>query len=301
MKRRFVTLDVFTSQRFAGNPLAVVLDAEGLDTAAMQTIAREFNLSETVFVLPPTDAAHKADLRIFVPTRELPFAGHPTVGTAVLLGLIDGHGGSFTLAEKIGPVPCRVEIAGKETGEQLGEATFTLPRLPAELESPAPDAAIAAALGLLEADIGCGNHRPGVFSAGVGFTCVPVRDLAAMARIRLDMARWADGIRPADHPDAFVYTKETTTAGHHYHARMFAPEMGIPEDPATGAAVAAFTGAIMRFDKPADGHHDLVIEQGYEMGRPSQIRLGLEVRNGTLVSATIGGAAIIVSEGHLHA
>lgn len=296
MKRRYVTLDVFTSKRFAGNPLAVVLDAEGLDTAAMQTIAREFNLSETVFVLPPTDAAHKADLRIFVPTRELPFAGHPTVGTAVLLGLIDGHGGSFTLAEKIGPVPCTVEIAGAD----MGEATFTLPRLPAEVESPAANAAIAAALGLSEADIGFGNHQPSVFSAGVGFTCVPVRDLAAMARIRLDMSRWNDGIRPADHPDAYIYTKDVAERGHHYHARMFAPEMGIAEDPATGAAVAAFTGAIMRFDKPADGHHDLVIEQGYEMGRPSQIRLGLEVRNGTLVSAAIGGAAIIVSEGHLH-
>ena len=296
MKRRFVTLDVFTARRFAGNPLAVVLDAEGLDTAAMQRIAREFNLSETVFVLPPVNAAHKADLRIFVPTRELPFAGHPTVGTAVLLGLIDGVGGSFTLAEKIGPVPCTVAIAGKEAGE----ATFTLPRLPAEIECPAGNAAIAAALGLTGDDIGFANHVPSVFSAGVGFTCVPVKDLAAIARISLDMGRWADGIRPADHPDAFVYTKETTQAGHHYHARMFAPEMGISEDPATGAAVAAFTGVIMRFDRPADGSHALVIEQGYEMGRPSQIRLGLEVRGGVLVSATIGGAAIIVSEGHIH-
>jgi trans-2,3-dihydro-3-hydroxyanthranilate isomerase len=297
MKRRFVTLDVFTAQRFAGNPLAVVLDSQGLDTAAMQTIAREFNLSETVFVLPPADPTHKADLRIFVPTRELPFAGHPTVGTAVLLGLIDGTSGSFTLAEKIGPVPCTVSISGDE----MGEATFTLPRLPVELESPAPNAAIAAALGLHEADIGCGNHRPSIFSAGVGFSCVPVKDLAAIARIRLDMGRWTDGIRPADHPDAFVYTKETNASGHHYHARMFAPEMGIPEDPATGAAVAAFTGAIMRFDRPADGSHALVIEQGYEMGRPSQIRLGLEVKGGVLVSATIGGAAIIISEGHINA
>jgi trans-2,3-dihydro-3-hydroxyanthranilate isomerase len=301
MKRRFVTLDVFTARRFAGNPLAVVLDAEGLDTAAMQRVAREFNLSETVFVLPPADPAHKADLRIFVPTRELPFAGHPTVGTAVLLGLIDGKSGSFTLGEKIGPVPCTVTVAGKEQGEQRGEATFTLPRLPSEVESPASNAAIAAALGLPEADIGCASHQPAVYSAGVGFTCVPVKDLAAMARISLDMGRWNDGIRPADHPDAFVYTKETAEAGHHYHARMFAPEMGIPEDPATGAAVAAFTGVIMRFDRPADGNHALVIEQGYEMGRPSQIRLGLEVRGGVLVSATIGGAAIIVSEGHIHA
>jgi trans-2,3-dihydro-3-hydroxyanthranilate isomerase len=305
MKRRFFTLDVFTSKKFAGNPLAVVLDAEGLDTDAMQAIAREFNLSETVFVLPPSDPAHRADLRIFVPTRELPFAGHPTVGTAVLLGLLDGKGGTFTLGEKIGPVACVVTVggAGEQVGQnnQVGQATFTLPRLPAELGNPAPDAAIAAALGLAEADIGFGDHRPSVFSAGVGFTCVPVKDLAAIGRIKLDMARWDQGIRPVDHPDAFVYTRETTEAGHQYHARMFAPEMGIAEDPATGAAVAAFTGAILRFDKPADGRHDLVIEQGYEMGRPSQIKLGLEVRDGALVSATIGGAAIVVSEGHLHA
>lgn len=294
MKRRYVTLDVFTSRRFAGNPLAVVLDAEGLDTPAMQAIAREFNLSETVFVLPPADPAHKADLRIFVPARELPFAGHPTVGTAVLLALRDGTGGAFTLGETIGPVPCTVTLSGPEGGE----ATFSLPRLPAALENPAADAAIAAALGLAEGDIGFGDHRPSAFSAGVPFTCVPVKDLAAMARIRLDMARWEAGMRPAD---AFVYTRETSEAGHHYHARMFAPGMGVPEDPATGGAAAAFAGVIMRFDRPADGSHGLVIEQGYEMGRPSQIRLGLEVRNGALVSATIGGPAIVVSEGHIHA
>src|SRR5690349_24562954 len=109
MRRRFVTLDVFTTRRFAGNPLAVVLDPDGLDTAAMQTIAREFNLSETVFVFPPADKANRAKLRIFTPARELPFAGHPTVGTAVLLGRIDGGGQrTFAMEEQVGLVPCRV-------------------------------------------------------------------------------------------------------------------------------------------------------------------------------------------------
>src|SRR3954471_16137616 len=114
MRRRFVTLDVFTQKRFAGNPLAVVLEPDRLDTAAMQAIAREFNLSETVFVFPPAEAKHRASLRIFTPGRELPFAGHPTVGTAVLLGLRDKPGGSsaFTLGEQIGAVPCRVEAHG---------------------------------------------------------------------------------------------------------------------------------------------------------------------------------------------
>lgn len=296
MKRRYVTLDVFTGRRFAGNPLAVVLDAEGLDTAAMQRIAREFNLSETVFVQPPSDPTHKADIRIFVPTRELPFAGHPTVGTAVLLALRDGQGGDFTLAEKVGPVPCHVTLSSADHGE----ATFTLPRLPADIGTPPVDTAIAAALGLTVADIGFENHRPTMFSAGLGFTCVPVRDLATMGRVAIDLSQWSKGIGPADHPDAFIYTRETAALGHHYHARMFAPEMGVPEDPATGSAVAAFAGVIMQFDKPGDGQHTLIIEQGYEMGRPSQITLGLEVVDGNLVSATIGGPAIIVSEGMLH-
>ena len=139
MKRRFVTLDVFTDRRFAGNPLAVVLESDGLDSAAMQAIAAEFNLSETVFVLPPKDAAHRARLRIFTPTRELPFAGHPTVGTAVLLGALDGAGArAMVLEENIGPVPCRVTPA-----EDRGEATFDLPSLPAEAGAPPPVAILA--------------------------------------------------------------------------------------------------------------------------------------------------------------
>src|SRR6187401_3541483 len=109
-RRRYCTLDVFTDTRYAGNPLAVVLDGDGLDTDTMQLIAREFNLSETVFVQRPADAAHRARLRIFTPARELPFAGHPTVGTAVLLSLVDGHGAAdFVLEEQVGPVRCRVQ------------------------------------------------------------------------------------------------------------------------------------------------------------------------------------------------
>ena len=133
MRRRFVTLDVFTNKRFAGNPLAVVLDPDGLDTAAMQTIAREFNLSETVFVFPPADKANRAKLRIFTPARELPFAGHPTVGTAVLLGRIDGGDRAFTLEEQVGLVPCRV----KSSGPDSGSASFDIPRLPSQTEGSA--------------------------------------------------------------------------------------------------------------------------------------------------------------------
>ncbi|WP_332694293.1 PhzF family phenazine biosynthesis protein [Bosea sp. (in: a-proteobacteria)] len=299
MQRRFVTLDVFAARPHAGNPLAVVLDSEDLDTAAMQAIAREFNLSETVFVLPPAATAHRAAIRIFTPERELPFAGHPTVGTAVLLALRDAAEGRpaelLVLEEKVGLVPCAV---GRSTA-RAGRATFTLPRLPEEIEPAAGLSLLAGALGLDRRDIGFGQHAPSVFSAGLGFTLVPVATRKALAGIRLDTSLWSQAMRPAGQENAFAYCRETVEAGHHFHARMFAPGMGVAEDPATGSAVAAFAGAVMRFEKPGDGEHRLVIEQGYEMGRPSQIELGLRVADGALVSATIGGTAVMMSEGHL--
>jgi len=299
MKRRFVTLDVFTTRPRAGNPLAVVLDSEGLDLAAMQAIAREFNLSETVFVLPPTAPAHRAAIRIFTPERELPFAGHPTVGTAVLLALRDAAEGSqaalLVLEEQVGFVACAVAC----TDARAGRATFTLPLLPEELEPAAPLVLLAGALGLDRRDIGFDAHVPSVFSAGLGFTLVPVGTRKALAAIRLDTSLWSQAMRPAGQENAFAYCRETAEAGHHFHARMFAPGMGVAEDPATGSAVAAFAGAVMLFERPGDGEHRLVVEQGYEMGRPSQIELGLKVAGGALVSATIGGTALVMSEGHL--
>jgi trans-2,3-dihydro-3-hydroxyanthranilate isomerase len=299
MKRRFVTLDVFTSRPHAGNPLAVVLDAEGLDTAAMQAIAREFNLSETVFVQPLEDAGHRAKVRIFTPGRELPFAGHPTIGTAVLLATRDAADGEaaelLVLQEEIGPVSCAVAVSD----ERSGRAVFTLPRLPEEIDRPGALALLAGALGLEKREIGFAAHEPSVFSAGLGFTFIPVCTLSALQRIRIDSGLWMQAMKPADNPAAFAYCRETAEAGHHYHARMFAPAMGIGEDPATGSAAAAFAGAIMKFDQPGDGEHRFVIEQGYEMGRPSQIMLELTVADGSLVSARIGGSAVVVSEGVL--
>lgn len=299
MARRFVTLDVFTTTPHAGNPLAVVLDADGLDTAAMQAIAREFNLSETVFVAAPAEPGHRAGLRIFTPGRELPFAGHPTVGAAVLLALRDaaeGRGGDvIVLEEQVGLVPCAVSV----TSARTGHAIFTLPRLPQELEPPAALALIAGALGLDRREIGFDRHVPRVVSAGVAFTFVPVSSLEALGRVSLDTTLWSQAIRPADQPNAFAYCRQTRDAGHDFHARMFAPAMGVREDPATGSAVAAFADVIMRFEQPGDGDHRFTVEQGYEMGRPSQITLEMSVRKGALVSARIGGWAVMVSEGVL--
>ncbi len=298
MSRRFFTLDVFTHRALAGNPLAVVLDAQGLDDAAMQAIAGEFNLSETVFVFPPKDAAHRAALRIFTPGRELPFAGHPTVGTAVLLATLDDVGQSgthFVLEEKVGLVPCRV--APSSNG--VIEALFSLPRLPQRVELAAGNADIARAIGVEVTDIGFDAHHPAVFSAGVGFTLVPLNSLAAVAKARINHDHWQAGILPADHANAFIYCRETADEGHHFHARMFAPDLGVGEDPATGSAVAAFAGAVAEYEGLGDGRHVLLIEQGYEMGRPSLIRLEMDIAGGMLVEVRIGGGAVIVSEGAL--
>ena len=290
MRRRFATLDVFTDRRFAGNPLAVVLDAEELDAAVMQAIAREFNHPETVFVFAPADPAHRARVRIFTPARELPFAGHPTVGTAVLLGARDG-GRDLVLEEGIGAVRCTLESM-RGGG---GSARFTIPQLPTEVGPTADVAAIAAALSLVPEDIGEG--RPARWSAGIPLTFVPIVSLAAIARCHPDPAKFdaAFGAGAA----VYVFCNETAEAGHHFHARMFAPGMGVPEDPATGSAAAAFAGVLAR--RLSDGTHTITIEQGYEMGRPSLIHLTAEVAAGRLVSASVGGDAVIVTEGTIEA
>ena len=299
MRRRFVTLDVFTNRRYAGNPLAVVLDPGGLDGAAMQAVAREFNLSETVFVLPPADPAHRAKLRIFTPSRELPFAGHPTVGTAVLLARLDGGSQSRDLIveEAVGAIRCAIEPLGADHGR----ASFDLARLPEETGEAPASAAIAAALGLAPADIGFPGFAPSLWSAGNAFTFVPVNGLDAVARSRIDPAQWDATFDAGSFAGAFIYCRQTAEPGHAFHARMFAPGAGVREDPATGSAVAAFAGVIARFAPPPDGAHHFVIEQGYEMGRPSLIHLSMTMQGGTLVAASIGGEAIVVTEGTIEA
>jgi trans-2,3-dihydro-3-hydroxyanthranilate isomerase len=299
MPRRFFTLDVFTGEPLAGNPLAVVLDAEGLDDARMQAIAREFNLSETVFLHPPESDRHRAALRIFTPGRELPFAGHPTVGTAVLLALLDRHDGpdavAFGLEEQVGVVPCVVATEGKGRGY----ARFRVPRLP-EIWGDGRDPAEAArALGLEVGEIGFERHLPSRHSAGVRFDFVPVASLDALARSRPSGDAFRQVFGDSGPPAAYVYTRQTASEGLRFRARMFAPSFGIAEDPATGAAAAAFAGALMQFEPLGAGEHAVVIEQGYEMRRPSEIELQIVIRDGELASAEIGGRAVVVSEGTL--
>ena len=292
MRRRYFTLDVFTTQRFAGNPLAVVLESGGLETAAMQAMAREFNLPETVFVYPPDDPKHRARLRIFTPGREIPFAGHPTVGTAVLLAHLDGGEAAreIVLEEQVGLVACKVQ-----PGRSGGSASFAIPKLP-ERVGTAPDLnKLAASLSLAPADIG----TPERWNAGNSFTFVPVKGLDAIARARPDMGRWGDVHGPNDPQGVFLFCTEVAQAGHSFHARMFAPGMGVLEDPATGSAAAAFAGTLVA--GLSDGEHAFMIEQGYEMSRPSLINLSLSIRGGALVGATVGGDAVLVSEGTIEA
>ncbi len=299
MPRRFLTLDVFTGDQLAGNPLAVVLDADGLDDARMQRIAAEFNLSETVFVSPPADARQRADIRIFTPVRELPFAGHPTVGTAVLLAILDRDGEpgavAFGLGEKVGIVPCAVEVDGPSGGY----ARFRLPRLPSLWGEGREPAQCAWALGLGPDEIGFERHVPSRHSAGVAYDLVPVTSLDAIARAKPQAEAFAKVFGDSAHPAAYVYTRNLTSNGRCFRARMFAPGMGIREDPATGSAAAAFAGALMQCEPLGEGSHDILIEQGFEMGRPSDIALQVVIENGALVAAEIGGRAVLVSRGEL--
>jgi trans-2,3-dihydro-3-hydroxyanthranilate isomerase len=301
IERNFLIYDVFTDRRLAGNPLAIVLDCDGLDTAAMQKIAAEFNLSETVFIAPPGNAAHAAAVRIFTPMRELPFAGHPTVGTAIALAEAkDRNGGGasaiFVLEEKIGAVRCAVT-----RGRDAAFAEFDLPRLPQPVTLSADREAVAAALGLGPHEVGFENHEVGAWTAGVPYVAVPVRGLEAAGKVRLNASLWLDIAPRAGDMVAspHVYCRDTVNHDCDFHSRVFAPHEGITEDPATGSAAAAFAGQVMRFDEPLDGPLQIWLEQGIEMERPSRIRLEIDVENGSMAGARIGGQAVRVAAGTL--
>ncbi|MEP9369224.1 PhzF family phenazine biosynthesis protein [Xanthobacter sp. VNH20] len=297
MPRRYVTLDVFTSRPFGGNPLAVVLDAAGLDDAAMQQITREFNVSETVFVLPPKDPSHRARVRIFTTAHEMPFAGHPTVGAAVLLALEDKFAkGQMRLEEQIGTLIC--DVTSDASGARKGSATFIVPRRSTLEDVDISRKACADALNLSVSDIGFDAHRPVVASAGVPFLFVPLADLTALARARPDEAAFIRNL--GSYGEAlYLYTLDEEGDAD-FRARMFSPGLGTEEDPATGAAAAAFPAVLLDAEARVEGNHKVRIDQGFEMGRPSRINLGFTVKGGHVVEATIGGNAVVVAEGVLH-
>lgn len=302
MTRSYRIYDVFTERRLEGNPLAVVFDSDGLSDQAMQSVAREFNLSETVFVRTPENPLLSASLRIFTPARELPFAGHPTVGAAIAIaeraGAVPAVGMVSVLEEQVGPVRCAVRLSSG--GASFAE--FDLPRRSVQLGGGPPREGLADALGIKSTEIGFENHLPSLWSAGVPFLLVPVHDVGVAERIEFDPQLWEKVAPFAEGhlASAYIYCRGGIHHAARFHARMFTTDMGISEDPATGSAAAALSGAIHRFDALPDGHHSTLIEQGVEMGRPSYIHLHIDAAQGKVENARIGGHAVCIAEGQLH-
>ncbi|MBB3559150.1 PhzF family phenazine biosynthesis protein [Sinorhizobium sp. B11] len=301
MALSYSVYDVFTDTKLAGNPLAVIFDGGGLGDEAMQAIARETNLSETVFVQPADNPAYTARIRIFTPGRELPFAGHPTVGTAIALAE-RAHGAAAldlvsVLEENVGPVRCAVRLRDGEASF----AEFDLPRKSQQIPLPLDRLGIADALSLKTTEIGFENHVPSIWSAGVPFLMVPVHDVGAAERLEFDPQLWEKTVPFVDGAlaSAYIYCRGGVNHVAKFHARMFASGMGISEDPATGSAAAALSGAINHFDRLTDGHHPILIEQGVEMGRPSFIHLHMDIEGGTISNARIGGQAVRIATGTL--
>ena len=281
MKLPFHTYDVFTNRRFGGNPLAVVEEADGLSDGQMQTIAREFNLSETIFVQAPDDPAHAAKVRIWFPTAEIPFAGHPTIGCALLLAELRGLQGPVVLEEVAGLVP--VTIAE-------GLAELTAPVVPHPVEVALDAGQVAAALGLPAVEFA------GVFGGGPRFLFAGLPDLAALAAARPCEPAWSALMAAAGVDSIWAFVETGPGA---VRARMFSPTAGIPEDPATGSATAIFAAALMARGRLAEGETVITVDQGVEMGRPSRLRLTAVVRNGALVAARVAGRAVRVAEGRI--
>ncbi len=290
-------VDVFTDRAFGGNPLAVFTNGRGLLTETMQAIAKEFNLSETTFVIPADEPAHAWRVRIFTPGAELPMAGHPTVGTSFVLArehLIprDERETTIILEEGVGPVPVRIEF--KE-----GEPSFAEMRQPLPTFGPRLDdrAAVAAMLSLEESDVEA-DLPVEVVSCGVPFLYVPLRSLDAARRARpradlIDRVAEEHGIQP----EVFVFTREVEHEGSTVHSRMFAPSLGITEDPATGAASGPLGCYLVTYGVFPEG--EILSEQGVEMGRPSFVHIRIEREGEQITAVRVGGSCHFAGEGFI--
>jgi len=293
MAHRFVIADVFTETAFGGNQLAVFTDARGLSDRAMQALARELNFAESTFVLPPADPRHTRRVRIFTPNRELPFAGHPTIGTAAVLanlGLAGQKGPRLDviLEEGVGPVAVEVRLDGSTPYARLTRE--------GEVEKPAmrpSRTAAAAAVSLLERDV----LDAWFASVGVPFCFVHVASAAAVDRARLERAAWAVNFSEAWAPNLYLFAGEPGP-GSRLHVRMFGPAFGIEEDPATGSGAAALAGCLAE-RLASEGTFAWLIDQGVAMGRPSRLEIWAERRGGRTVSVKVGGSTVLVGEGSI--
>ena len=295
MQRRYITVDVFTDRAFGGNPLAVILDAGGLSTAQMQAIASEFNYSETTFVLPPQDPAHDAQVRIFTVRSEIPFAGHPNVGTAFVLATQAAKPPARLLfEEKAGLVPVEILIEG---GKVVG-AELTAPQGLKKLSQLTAEQAAACA-SLAAADIRTDRHPPQIVSVGLPFLVAELASRDALRRARPDADAFARTL-PCDGSDAvYLYTRDVpTTEACDLQARMFHPgSSGLSEDPATGSATAAAAALLADVSGEREGELKLRIGQGVDMNRPSLLLTRVRKANGVVMSTHVGGACVQMMEG----
>ncbi|NVK43552.1 MAG: PhzF family phenazine biosynthesis protein [Oceanospirillaceae bacterium] len=285
----FYTLDVFTDQPFAGNPLAVFPDAGKLPDERMTQLTRELNLSETVFVTG-SGPGNRFDVRIFTPGGEIPFAGHPTVGTALLLKrlgrLQPGAESSLTLVQRVGDVP--VTFRG-EGGDEV--ARFRTALAPEVGDSELDPETAAAMLGLEPGQL---VRPPRIASCGTPFQMFEVTDIESLGRAQLDLALWRRALAGAAAPDLYLYTRSGESLS--VRARMFGPGFNIAEDPATGAAASALAG-MLALDAATPGLYRLRIEQGVEMGRPSLILTEVRVGDAGVESVEVEGQARLLSQG----
>jgi trans-2,3-dihydro-3-hydroxyanthranilate isomerase len=296
MRYQYYICDVFTDTRFGGNQLAVLPTAEGLSDRRMQQIAREFNFSETTFVLP-AEAGHTRRVRIFTPTAELPFAGHPNIGTAFALAVAGEFGPvdtpiTITFEERAGLVPVSIH---KRDGKRFWCELVAPQRL--SLGKTASAQALASAVSLGPGDIVTGTHLPQVASVGMPFLVAELKDRAALERARTNIDGVHALVSEGVSPDVHLYTHSADEFD--IRARMFAPLDGIPEDPASGSANCALAALLAHCNAAAAGSYHWRIAQGVEMGRPSVLEGRTEKREGVVVYAWIGGASVLVSEGFI--
>jgi trans-2,3-dihydro-3-hydroxyanthranilate isomerase len=298
MQIPFITVDVFTDRRFGGNPLAVIPDGRALTSAQMQAIAGEFNLAETTFVLPPQDRAHTAQVRIFTPRAELPFAGHPNIGTAYVLAVEANRAGRalaepLVFEEKAGLV--RLDLI--KDGNSTSGARLAPPQVLVRGEDVTAEIT-AAACSLEPDDIETGHHRPCIASCGIPFLFAELKTRAALSAAQPRVEVFTKHL-PADRVTGILPYVKDQSGGFDVEVRMFGPLVGIPEDAASGSANVALAGLLASLRAEPDLSLQFRIGQGIDMGRPSLLEASAEKRSGKMVGLSIGGRCVPMMRGVL--
>lgn len=297
---RYLTLDVFTAKMFGGNQLAVFPDATGIPEEMLLPITREFNFSEVTFVYPAKDAKHTRTVRIFTPGEEMPFAGHPTIGTAAALALVENvmngaREGTLSLDLKVGTVPVDVRIES----DTLAWAELSVAKLP-ELGPQAPTLnTLASILSLDAKDLVGGSLSPHAVSCGIPFLLVPLKSVDAVQRARVKHDLWEATLKRSWAPEVLVAARDPESGENHWRARMFAPGLNVPEDPATGSAIACLGGWLAMKDAKPDGEFAFTVHQGIEMGRPSLLEVRATKVGGAITAVKVAGRAVLTGEGRL--